>query len=121
MSEGGFEWAEIGLVSGFPTISQWSEGAPGKRWRAPAARRLTEGAVSPNTRWAYSGALQRVDAWLGWRRLEDGTLGGYVAELHEQGRARSGASTAVAAAGVGVRVGGAPRAAGERSVRVLAG
>ena len=64
----------------------------------PTARRLAEASLSPNTRRAYSGALQRLDVWLAGRRLEDATLAAYVAELHDQGRAPSSASTAVAAA-----------------------
>ena len=55
---------------------------------APAARRLVEGSVSPNTRRAYSGALRRLDAWLAGRRLEDATLAGYLAEFHERCRCR---------------------------------
>ena len=33
------------------------------------ARRLVEASVSPNTRWAYAGALRRLDAWLDGREL----------------------------------------------------
>ena len=53
----------------------------------PSGRRLAAASVSPNTRRAYSGALRRLDAWLAGRALEDATLAGYLAELHEQGRA----------------------------------
>ena len=88
---------------------------------APAARRLVEASVSPNTRRAYSGALRRLDAWLAGRRLEDATLAGYLAELHEQGRAPSSASTAVAAARFRARLAGEQSPAGERTARVLAG
>ena len=88
---------------------------------AQAARRLVEASVSPNTRRAYSGALQRLDAWLAGRRLEDATLAGYLAELHEQGRAPSSASTAVAAARFRARLAGEQSPAGERTTRVLAG
>ena len=88
---------------------------------APAARRLAAASVSPNTRRAYSGALRRLDAWLAGRRLEDATLAGYLAELHEQGRAPSSASTAVAAARFRARLAGEQSPAGERTARVLAG
>ena len=88
---------------------------------APAARRLAAASVSPNTRRAYTGALRRLDAWLAGRRLEDATLAGYLAELHEQGRAPSSASTAVAAARFRARLAGAPSPAGENTARVLAG
>ena len=87
----------------------------------PVARRLAAATVSPNTRRAYAGALRRLDAWLAGRRLEDATLAGYLAELHEQGRAPSSASTAVAAARFRARLAGAPSPAGERTARVLAG
>ena len=89
--------------------------------RPPPARRLAAASVSPNTRRAYSGALRRLDAWLAGRHLEDATLAGYLAELHEQGRAPSSASTAVAAARFRARLVGEPSPAGERTARVLAG
>ena len=89
--------------------------------RVPAARRLVAASVSPNTRRAYTGALHRLDAWLAGRRLEDATLAGYLAELHEQGRAPSSASMAVAAAGFRARLAGEQSPAGERTARVLAG
>ena len=63
---------------------------------APAGRRLAAASVSPNTCRAYTEAMRRLDAWLAGRRLEDATLAGYLAELHERGRAPSSASTAVA-------------------------
>ena len=88
--------------------------APAERPASPA-RRLAAASVSANTRRAYTGALRRLDAWLAGRRLEDETLAGYLAELHEQGRAPSSASTAVAAARFRARL------AGERTARVLAG
>ena len=88
---------------------------------APAARRLVEASVSANTRRAYAGALRRLDAWLAGRRLEDATLAGYLAELHEQGRAPSSASTAVAAARFRARLAGEQSPAAERTARVLAG
>ena len=84
---------------------------------APAGRRLVEATVSPNTRRAYSGALRRLDAWLAGRRLEDATLAGYLVELHEQGRAPSSASTAVAAARFRARLAGEQSPAGERTAR----
>ena len=85
----------------------------------PSARRLAAASVSPNTRRAYSGALRRLDAWLAGRALEDATLAVYLAELHEQGRAPSSASTAVAAARFRARLVGEPSPAGERTARVL--
>ena len=87
---------------------------------APSARRLVEASVSANTRRAYAGALRRLDAWLAGRRLEDATLAGYLAELHEQGRAPSSASTAVAAARFRARLAGEQSPAAERTARVLA-
>ena len=64
--------------------------------------------------------LQRVDAWLAGRRLEDVTLAGYLAEFHWQGRAASKASTAARR-----RFRGLPRRQAElgrqRTTRVLAG
>ena len=85
---------------------------------APAARRLVEASVSPNTRRAYSGALRRLDVCLTGRRIEDATLAGYLAE---QGRAPSSGSTAVAAARFRARLAGEQSPAGEQTARVLAG
>ena len=87
----------------------------------PTARRLVEASVSPNTRRAYAGALQRLDAWLGGRELHDVTLAAYLAELHDAGRASSSASMAVAAACFRAKLAGQPVPAGERTARVLAG
>ena len=95
--------------------------APALAGPAPTARRLAAASVSPNTRRAYAGALRRLDAWLAGRTLEDATLAGYLAQLHEQGRAPSSASTAVAAACFRARLAGEQSPAGERTVRVLAG
>ena len=88
---------------------------------SPTARRLAEASLSLNTRRAYSGALRRLDAWLDGRGLEDQALAAYLAELHDQGRAPSSASTAVAAACFRARLAGEPSPAGERTARVLAG
>ena len=74
----------------------------------PTARRLAEASLSLNTRRAYSGALRRLDAWLDGRGLDDQALAAYLAELHDQGRAPSSASTAVAAACFRARLAGEP-------------
>ena len=51
---------------------------------SPAPRRGR--ALPANTRRPYSGALRRLDAWLGRPRgLEDATLAAYLTELHDQG------------------------------------
>ena len=111
-----------------PTVVKMDPPAPtqpvalaGGERPVPSARRLAAASVSPNTRRAYSGALRRLDAWLAGRALEDATLAVYLAELHEQGRAPSSASTAVAAARFRARLAGEPSPAGERTARVLAG
>ena len=88
---------------------------------AQTARRLVEASVSPNTRRAYVEALQRLDAWLDGRELDDVALAAYLAELHDAGRASSSASMAVAAACFRAKLAGQPAPAGERTARVLAG
>ena len=85
------------------------------------ARRLAEASLAANTRRAYAGALQRLDAWLDGRPLEDATLAASLAELHDLGRAPASASTAVAAACFRARLAHEPSPAGERTARVLAG
>ena len=108
-------------AAGQPGSSSAHPAAATHEGPAPAARRLAGASVSPNTRRAYAGAQRRLDAWLAVRRLEDATLAGYLAELHEQGRAPSSASTAVAAAHFRARLAGEPSPAGKRTARVLAG
>ena len=87
----------------------------------PTARRLAEASISPNTRRAYSGALRRLDAWLAGHRLDDQALAAYLAELHDQGRAPSSASPAVAAVRFRARLAGEPSPARERTARILGG
>ena len=48
----------------------------------------------------------RLDAWLDGRRLDDQALAAYLAEFHNQGRARASASTVVAAACFQARLAG---------------
>ena len=58
----------------------------GGGWSSSSGSRRTgrSTSISPNTLRAYSGALRRLDAWLAGRALEDATLAGHLAELHEQ-------------------------------------
>ena len=86
---------------------------------APTDRRLAAASISLNTRRTYSGALRRLDAWLGGRRLEDAALAGYLAELP---RAGESAGERLAGGRRGV-LPGPPRRRGEpgRTARVLAG
>ena len=86
-----------------------------------SARRLAQASVSPHTRRAYAGALQRLDAWLAGRELDDGRLAAYLAELFEAGRAASSAAMAVAAARLRAKLAGDPDPAGPATGRVLAG
>ncbi len=67
-----------------PALTRPAAAAP--EGPAPAARRLVEASVSPNTRRAYSGALRRLDAWLAARRLEDATLAAVLATCHRPRR-----------------------------------
>ena len=59
-----------GGEDGFPRPDPSRRGR--HRPREAPARRLAEASLSPNTRWAYSGALRRLDAWLADRGLERG-------------------------------------------------
>ena len=49
-------------------------------------------------RWAYLGALARLDAWRGTAPVDDASLAVYLGELFEAGRAPATAALAVAAA-----------------------
>lgn len=64
----------------------------------PAITELVGASISPDTRRAYRGALERLDAWLDGRPLDDGTLAAWITGLHGQGLSVSTAALAVAAA-----------------------
>lgn len=63
----------------------------------PTITDLVGASISPNTCRAYRRALERLDAWLAGRPLNDGTLAGWITHLHGKGLAASTASLAVAA------------------------
>ena len=74
-----------------------------------ATAKLIGRASSPHTRAAYAGALQRLDAWLDGRRLDDRNLAAYLRTLQGAGRAPATAALVVSA------VRRAARGAGERA------
>ena len=82
-----------------------------------SARRLAQASVSPHTRRAYAGALQR----LAGRELDDGRLAAYLAELFEACCASASAAMAVADARLRAKLAGDPDPAGPATGRVLAG
>lgn len=64
----------------------------------PATASLVHQSIASSTRRAYRGALERLDQWLDGRALEEGTLAGWITDLHSRGLSASTASMAVAAA-----------------------
>ncbi|MDE0281741.1 MAG: tyrosine-type recombinase/integrase [Gammaproteobacteria bacterium] len=87
----------------------------------PAIADLVGASISPNTRRSYLGALDRLDAWLNGRPVEDGTLADWIAHLHGQGLSAATASLAVAAARFRSRMSGQEDPAGPVTGRTLAG
>ena len=77
--------------------------------------------ISPGTRRAYRGALERLDAWLDGHMPDDGALADWIAHLHGQGLSASSASLAVAAARFRARMAGRDGPAGPVTRRTLAG
>ena len=74
-----------------------------------ATAKLIGRASSAHTHAAYAGALQRLGAWLGGRRLDDRNLAAYLRTLQAAGRAPATAALVVSA------VRRAARGAGERA------
>ena len=87
----------------------------------PTTRRLADASISRNTRRAYAGALQRLDAWRGAAPVDDASLAVYLGELFEAGRAPATAALAVAAVRFRAKLAGQPAPAGEATARVLGG
>ena len=87
----------------------------------PTTAGLVQASISAGTRRAYRGALERLDAWLGGRVLDDHALSEWVAGLHERGLSPSSASLAVAAARFRARMAGLDNPAGPVTQRTLAG
>ena len=88
---------------------------------SPATAGLVRESISPNTRRAYRGALERLDAWLGGRVLDDHALAEWITGLHHRGLSAASASLAVAAARFGARMAGMENPAGPMTARTLAG
>ena len=84
----------------------------------PTTRRLADASLSRNTRRAYLGALARLDAWRGTAPVDDASLGVYLGELFEAGRAPATAALAVR---FRAKLAGQPAPAGEATARVLGG
>ena len=72
-------------------------------------------------RFMEAGALRVFTDIISGKRFDRPALAELIDELHEQGRASSSASTAVAAARFRARLAGEQSPAGERTARVLAG
>ena len=87
----------------------------------PATVDLIRESIAPNTRRAYCGALERLDAWLDGRALEDGTLAGWITDLHGRGLSPATASMGVAAARFRARMAGQENPAGPATLRTLTG
>ena len=90
------------------------------------ASNLAAASISPNTRLAYQGALDRLQAFLQEQGrdlagLDDTQLAEHLAAMHRAGAAPSTASLAVAAVRFLAKTAGQPSPAGPLSGRVLAG
>ena len=108
------EWFGSVLLTRTRRRSGWLE--YGATVPAPRRQRNSSGVRRPG----YSAGYRRTGGDRGRaRRAPSGPR--YLAELHEQGRAPSSASTAVAAARFRARLAGEQSPAGERTARVLAG
>ncbi len=72
----------------------------------PATAGLIRKSIAPNTSRAYRGALERLDAWLDGRVLDDEALAEWIAGLHDRGLSATTAAMAVAAARFRARMAG---------------
>lgn len=82
-----------------------------------AARDDAEHAISANTRRAYRSALERLDAFLEGRPLDDAHLAAYVRHLREAGKSPVTANTAV---GFVAKLSGTPSPAGPETRLAMA-
>ena len=87
----------------------------------PATAGLVRESIAASTRRAYRGALERLDAWLGGRVLDDHALAEWITGLHERGLSAASASLVVAAARFRARMAGMENPAGPMTARTLAG
>ena len=84
---------------------------------------LAAASLSKNTRRAYRGALQRLQAYLDKHdaSLTDGWLAGYLVALFHRGHSPASASMVVSAVRFQARITGSPSPVGPATDRVLAG
>ena len=84
---------------------------------------LAAASLSKNTRRAYGGALQRLQAYLDKHdaSLTDGWLAGYLVALFHRGHSPASASMVVSAVRFQARMTGSPSPVGPATDRVLAG
>ena len=87
----------------------------------PTTVGLVQASISAGTRRAYRGALERLDAWLGDRVLDDHALAEWIAVLHGRGLSPASASLAVAACRFRAKMSGMENPAGPMTARTLAG
>ena len=87
----------------------------------PITATLIQASIAASTRRAYRGALERLDAWLDGRVLDDHALSEWIAVLHDRGLSVSSASLAVGAARFRARMAGLEDPAGPLTLRTLAG
>lgn len=87
----------------------------------PITATLIQASIAASTRRTYQGALERLDAWLGERVLDDHVLSEWIAGLHDRGLSPSSASLAVAATRFRARMSGMESPAGPMTARTLAG
>ena len=92
----------------------------------PAAAKLARASLSPNTRSAYQGALNRLGAYLQEQGqdiadLTDSTLADYLSSLHESGASPATAAVALAAVRFLAKITGQSSPAGPLTGRVMAG
>ena len=90
------------------------------RFRTATAN-LVGVSISSSTHRAYRGALERLDAWLDGRTLDDGALADRIDHLGEQGLSASTTSLAVAASRFRARMAGRNDPAEPVTRRTLAG
>ena len=88
---------------------------------AEAAAGLIADSLSANTRRAYQGALERLNAALAGGTLNDRVLAAYIGTLESDGRSPASAATAVAAAKFRARFNQEPSPAGRLTEAALKG
>lgn len=109
------------LLASSMTNMRTEAAVPGAGGPSPQLAALLDASLSVNTRRAYLGALERLDARLDGAKLTDAWLAEYVTQLHGAGQAPASIQLVVSAVRCRARLEKAESPVGPLTTRALAG